>query len=111
MTTETETMRESFEWTALNGLNWNKRDLERNKAGEYEHEDARAMWLTFQAGYATAKAETAAAVTKERELCASIADRHARIGVLRSLEATYKANAAKEIADAIRAGAKEPSDG
>ena len=59
MITETETMRESFEWTAINGLEWNKRDLERNKAGEYEHEAARAMWLTFQAGYAAAKAEAA----------------------------------------------------
>ena len=55
--TDTEAMRESFEWTALNELKWNKRDLERNRAGEYEHEDARAMWLTFQAGHAAALAD------------------------------------------------------
>lgn len=55
--------------------------------------------------------QVAAAVAKERERCASIADQRTRIGVLRSLAATYTANAAKEIAAAIRAGdAKEPSD-
>lgn len=77
-----------------------------SKTGRYT-DSARYFGLmdaAYQAGHAAAAAETAAAVAKERERCASIADQYARIGVLRSLEATYKANTAKEIAAAIRAG-------
>ena len=116
MTTETEAMRESFEWTALNALKWNKRDLDRNRAGDYENEDVRAMWLCFQAGHAAATAETAAAVAAERELAAQVCDRIAddynererfKYAELR----TDAQTGAEECACAIRAGAKEPSDG
>ena len=66
-------------------------------------------WFFYQAGYAAAKAETAAAVAKERERCIGIIESY-RIPVGNSAagemacEWTY--DALKTIRDAIRAGAK-----
>ena len=64
-------------------------------------------WFFYQAGYAAAKAETAAAVAKERERCALVCE-----DVRRAVAEINGAGvaAAQQCADAIRAGAKEPSD-
>ena len=99
MTTDTEALRDSFEWTVLNTLKWNKRDLDRNRAGDYENEDVRAMWLCFQAGHA-------AGVAAERERCASVCDRCAS-ALDYSGNAYVRSRECQQAADAIRAGAKE----
>ena len=68
-------------------------------------------WFFYQAGYAAAKAEIAAAVAQERERCIGIIESH-HIPVGNSAagemacEWTY--DALKTIRDAIRAGVKEP---
>lgn len=75
--------------------------------------DYPSEWDAYQAGHAAAKSETAAAVEKEMERCIGIIESH-RIPVGNSAagemacEWTY--DALKTIRDAIRAGAKEPSD-
>lgn len=80
---------------------------------EYDDPFASTAWRAYQAGHAAAKAETAAAVAKERERCIGIIESH-HIPVGNSAagemacEWTY--DALKTIRDAIRAGAKEPSD-
>ena len=63
MTTDTEALRERFEGA------FQVFDLSRNVngAGDYMDRVVRVAWIAFQAGYAAAKAETAAAVAKERE--------------------------------------------
>ena len=81
--------------------------------------DYPSEWDAYQAGYATAKAETAAAVAKERERAAIIVD--AKIGSVRKANlgrggrvnstAAFALSALRDCEDAIRAGAKEPSDG
>jgi len=82
-------------------------------AGFYAGTGVQQSWLDFQAGHAAAEAETAAAVAKERERCIGIIESH-HIPVGNSAagemacEWTY--DALKTIRDAIRAGAKEPSD-
>ena len=118
MTTDTEALRRAFEAFSLDGgltpgdLEWNGRF--------YIVPFTQDEWLTFQAGHATAKAETAAAVAKERERAAQFCDRRQaellalvpgarRSNVVRMHEAC--ANTAEVLAQAIRAGAKEPSDG
>ena len=64
-------------------------------------------WFFYQAGYAAAKAETAAAVAEERERCALVCE-----DVRRAVAEINGAGvaAAQQCADAIRAGAKEPRD-
>ncbi len=72
--------------------------------------DYPSEWDAYQAGYADAKAETAAAVAAERERCIDIIELY-RIPVGNSAagemacEWTY--DALKTFRDAIRAGAKE----
>ena len=78
---------------------------------DYVIDFARAV---YDIGHAAAKAETAAAVAAERERCIGIIESH-HIPVGNSAtgemacEWTY--DALKTIRAAIRAGAKEPSDG
>ena len=149
MTTDTEALRRAFEAFSLDGgltpgdLEWNGRF--------YIVPFTQDEWLTFQAGHAAAKAETAdvgepvafahfaengnirlwaperprdldgnaaqplytaeqlaAAVAKERERCALVCE-----DVRRAVAEINGAGvaAAQQCADAIRAGAKEPSDG
>ena len=62
--------------------------------------DYPSEWDAYQAGHAAAKAEIAAAVAAERERCAQLCDKLSR-----------RAGDAMDCRDAIRAGAKEPSDG
>ena len=66
--------------------------------------DYPAEWDAYQAGYAAAKAETAAAVAKEREHCALVCE-----DVRRAVAEINGAGvaAAQQCADAIRAGAEE----
>ena len=108
MSTETEALREQFEaWARKNEI-----EAERHKyAGDqYDDHAATSAWWAwrdaFQAGHATAKAETAAAVAKERERCALMCE-----DVRRAVAEINGAGvaAAQQCADAIRAGAK--SDG
>ena len=115
MTTDTEALRAQFE----------KLLSDSGRACFYEGDGQYAYphdfsWLCFQAGHAAAKAETAAAVATERERAAQFCDRRQaellalvpgarRSNVVRMHEAC--ANTAAVLAQAIRAGAKEPSDG
>ena len=72
-------------------------------------------WFFYQAGYAAAKAETAAAVAAERERAATVVDEKigsvckanpGRGGRINSAVA-FALDALEHCADAIRAGAKE----
>ena len=109
MTTDTEALRAQFKEL----LSDSRRACfyEGDSQYAYPHDFS---WFFYQAGHAAAKAETAAAVAKERERCIGIIESH-HIPVGNSAagemacEWTY--DALKTIRDAIRAGAKEPSDG
>ena len=68
MTTDTEALRAQFE-RQCRGL-----DLSRNEDGVYTDEFAYVAWIHYQEGYAAAKAETDAAVAKEREHCALVCE-------------------------------------
>ena len=70
--------------------------------------DYPSEWDAYQAGHAAAKAETAAAVAKERERAALVCEDVRR--AVAEINGSGVA-AAQQCADAIRAGAKEPSDG
>ena len=80
---------------------------------EYDDPFASTAWRAYQAGHAAAKAETAAAVAAERERCIDIIESH-RIQTENSkagdMAFKWTYDALKTIRDAIRAGAKEPSD-
>ena len=76
MTTDTEALRAQFE-RRMNLRGWSEANIRRDGL-DYSSTQITEAWHAFQAGYAAAKAETAAA---------------------------------QQCADAIRAGAKEPSDG
>ena len=104
MTNDTEALRERFEGA------FQVFDLSRNVngAGDYMDRVVRVAWIAFQAGHAAAKAETAAAVAKEREHCALVCEDVRR--AVAEINGSGVA-AAQQCADAIRAGAKEPSDG
>ena len=56
-------LRAAFEST-VSEWGW---DTYRNKAGDYATTSTHGAWAAYQAGHAAAKAETAAAVAKERE--------------------------------------------
>ncbi len=78
--------------------------------------DYPSEWDAYQAGHADAKAETAAAVAAERERAARVCERIAddynqREGLKYAELKTDAETGANECADAIRAGAKETSDG
>ena len=121
MTTDTEALRAQFEaWARKNEL-----EAERHKYADDQYDDraATSAWWAwrdaFQAGHAAATAETAAAVAKERERAAIIVD--AKIGSVRKANlgrggrvnstAAFALSALRDCEDAIRAGAKETSDG
>ena len=82
---------------------------------DYVIDFARAV---YDIGYAAAKAETAAAVAQERERAAIVVD--AKIGSVRKANpgrggrinsaVALALEALRDCEDAIRAGAKEPSD-
>ena len=89
MTTEIGALRRAFE-TYINpdadvNLHW-------LAAGYYAGRGVQQSWLDFQAGHA-------AGVADERERCAQLCDKLSR-----------RAGDAMDCRDAIRAGAKEPSD-
>ena len=67
-------------------------------AGYYASRCLQTSWLDFQAGYAAAKAETAAAVAAERERC---------LRIVESVDNYSNPMTANDCADAIRAGEKE----
>ena len=97
-------LRAAFEST-VSEWGW---DTYRNRAGDYATTSTNGAWAGYQAGHAAAKAETAAAVATEREHCALVCE-----DVRRAVAEINGAGvaAAQQCADAIRAGAKEPSDG
>ena len=120
-------LRAAFEST-VSEWGW---DTYRNKAGDYATTSTNGAWAGYQAGHAAAKAETAAAVAAERdywrnelhallEAADAVATNNAHavsIGSVRYAKhsQTWKAYASLDRArqrasDAIRAGAKEPSD-
>ena len=111
MTTNTEALRAQFE-RRMNLRGWSAANIRRDGL-DYSSTQITEAWHAFQAGYAAAKAETAAAVAKEMERCIGIIESH-HIPVGNSAagemacEWTY--DALKTIRAAIRAGAKEPSD-
>ena len=149
MTTDTEALRAQFE-RRMNLRGWSEANIRRDGL-DYSSTQITEAWHAFQAGYAAAKAETAAAgepvawahfavngnirvwaperprdldgniaqplytadqlaaaVAKEREHCALVCE-----DVRRAVAEINGAGvaAAQQCADAIRAGAKEPSDG
>ena len=116
MTTDTEALRAQFEREfGKSPYGWPLSRFEKSAwAGQYTDLKTQYGWEGYQAGHAAAKAEIAAAVAAERERCIGIIESH-HIPVGNSAagemacEWTY--DALKTIRDAIRAGAKEPSDG
>ena len=117
MTTDTEALRAQFErdfGKSPYELTLSRFPEKSAWAGQYTELKTQCGWEGYQAGHAAAKAETAAAVAKEMERCIGIIESH-HIPVGNSAagemacEWTY--DALKTIRDAIRAGAKEPSDG
>ena len=113
MTTDTEALRAKFEKL----LSDSGRACLYEGDGQYAYPHDFA-WICFQAGHAAAKAETAAAVAKERErvrgVCLEIADRYWTKcqnnpdGNVQRLSGI--SDGASYCADAIRAGATEPID-
>ncbi len=98
MTTDTEALRAQFEaWATAAGLSFDD-----------DTPLKRYLWAAYQAGHAAAKAETADVVAKEREHCALVCEDVRR--AVAEINGSGVA-AAQQCADAIRAGAKEPSDG
>ena len=108
MTTDTEALRAQFE-RRMNLRGWSEANIRRDGL-DYSSTQITEAWHAFQAGYAAAKAETAAAVAKEMERCIGIIESHpipvgnSAAGEM-ACEWTY--GALKTIRAAIRAGAKE----
>ena len=102
MTTDTEALRAQFE-RRMNLRGWSEANIRRDGL-DYTSTQITEAWHAFQAGYAAAKAETAAAVATEREHCALVCE-----DVRRAVAEINGAGvaAAQQCADAIRAGAKE----
>ncbi len=99
MTTDTEALRAQFE-RRMNLRGWSEANIRRDGL-DYTSTQITEAWHAFQAGYAAAKAETAAAVAAERERC---------LRIVESVDNYSNPMTANDCADAIRAGAKEPSD-
>ena len=107
MTTDTEALRAAFE-DYINpegdvALHW-------QPAGYYAGGGLQGRWLDFQSGYraghAAAKAETAAAVAKERERATDVLASF--IPEWDGQEAVDGGDLIRMLIDAIRAGVKEP---
>ena len=105
MTTDTEALRAKFEKL----LSDSGRACRYEGDGQYAYPHDFA-WLCFQAGHAAAKAETADVVAKERERCAAVCDRYAS-ALDYSDNAYVRSRECQQAAAAIRAGAKETSNG
>ena len=115
MTTDTEALRRAFEGYINPDADI---DVHWQAAGYYAGRNLQMSWLDFQAGHAAAKAETAAAVAKERERASVLYDMLLNRPELNAgLESEYAAWTSKcyqvtgAYKAAIRAGAKEPIDG
>lgn len=113
MTTDAEALRRAFEGYVNPDADIDLRWL---AAGYYAGRNLQMSWLDFQAGHAAAKAETAAAVAKERERASVLYDMLLNRPALNAgLESEYAAWTSKcyqvtgAYKAAIRAGAK--SDG
>ena len=103
MTTETEALRRAFEGYVNPDADI---DLHWQAAGYYAGRSIQMSWLDFQAGHAAAKAETAAAVAKERERAAQFCDRR-QAELLALVPGARRSNVVRtHEACAIRAGAK-----
>ena len=96
MTTETEALRAQFE-RRMNLRGWSEANIRRDGL-DYSSTQITEAWHAFQAGYAAAKAETAAAVAAERERC---------LRIVESVDNYSNPMTANDCADAIRAGATE----
>ena len=103
MTTDTEALRAQFEREIGEAAPF---PVQRY-GDSYAHRICAWAWEGYQAGHAAAKAETAAAVAKEREHCALVCEDVRR--AVAEINGSGVA-AAQQCADAIRAGAKEASD-
>ena len=90
MTTDIKALRAAFEAWYTDGY---PRAAERSIDGEYRYIGASLSWAAYQAGHADGVAD-------ERERCAQLCDKLSR-----------RAGDAMDCRDAIRAGAKETSDG
>ena len=115
MTAETESLRQKFERHIVATGQFEGELI--FEAGHYLCPDVQEIWERYQAVHTAAKAETAAAVATERERAAQFCDRRQaellalvpgarRSNVVRTHEAC--ANTAAVLAQAIRAGVKEP---
>ena len=116
MTADTEALRAQFE-RRMNLRGWSEANIRRDGL-DYSSTQITEAWHAFQAGYAAAKAETAAAVAAERERASVLYDMLLNRPALNAgLESEYAAWTSKcyqvtgAYKAAIRAGAKEPSDG
>ena len=116
MTTDTEALRAQFE-RRMNLRGWPEANIRRDGL-DYSSTQLTEAWHAFQAGHAAAKAETAAAVAKERERASVLYDMLLnRPALSAGLESEYAAWTSKcyqvtgAYKAAIRAGAKEPIDG
>ena len=101
MTTITEALRRAFEGYINPDADI---DVHWQAAGYYAGRNLQMSWLGFQAGYAAAKAEIADVVATEREHCALVCEDVRR--AVAEINGSGVA-AARQCADAIRAGAKE----
>ena len=105
MTTDTEALRAQFEQYVNPDGDVNMHWL---AAGFYAGMGVQQSWLDFQAGHAAAKAEIAAAVAAERGKCAGIVNELRMESARRNMPES--ATMLWHAEDAIRAGAKGPSD-
>ena len=103
MSTETEALRAQFERYINPDADI---DLRWQAAGYYAGQGVQQGWLDFQAGHAAAKAETAAAVAKERERATEVLASF--IPEWDGQEAVDGGDLIRMLIDAIRAGVKEP---
>ena len=102
MTTDTEALRERFEREIGEAAPF---PVQRY-GDSYAHRICAWAWEGYQAGHAAAKAETAAAVAKERERAAQFCDRR-QAELLALVPGARRSNVVRtHEACAIRAGAK-----
>ena len=108
MTTDTEALRAQFE-RRMNLRGWSEANIRRDGL-DYSSTQITEAWHAYQAGYAAAKAETAAAVAKERErafaLVDGLADGMMATGMVSASIVTKAVAKSVRDGDAIRAGAK-----
>ena len=110
MTTDTEALRAQFE-RRMNLRGWSEANIRRDGL-DYSSTQITEAWHAFQAGYAAAKAETADVCPRGISLARELRDQ----ADFDEAESVFGGGSRtrelmREAADAIRAGAKEPSDG